>query len=35
VLLTIVFMWLAHRRGHVVPRRRRVGRGEAAAALPQ
>jgi hypothetical protein len=22
VLLTIVFLWLAHRRGHIVPRRR-------------
>ncbi|MER5704723.1 CPBP family intramembrane glutamic endopeptidase [Micromonospora sp. NPDC002296] len=25
VALTLVFMWLAHRRGHLVPRRRAVG----------
>lgn len=24
VVLTLVFMWLAHRRGHIVPRRRRT-----------
>ncbi|MEU8252681.1 CPBP family intramembrane glutamic endopeptidase [Micromonospora inaquosa] len=24
VVLTLVFMWLAHRRGHIVPRRRRA-----------
>jgi membrane protease YdiL (CAAX protease family) len=24
VMLTVVFLWLAHRRGHLVPRRRRV-----------
>ena len=35
VLLTVVFMWLAHRRGHIVPRRRRAGRGEAVATLPR
>ena len=35
VLLTVVFMWLAHRREHIVPRRRRAGRGEAVATLPR
>lgn len=35
VLLTAVFMWLAHRRGHIVPRRRRADRGEAVATLTQ
>ncbi|MFD8689811.1 CPBP family intramembrane glutamic endopeptidase [Streptomyces sp. NPDC059651] len=30
VVLTGVFMWLAHRRGHVVPRRRRAVRSETA-----
>ncbi|MEU9204411.1 CPBP family intramembrane glutamic endopeptidase [Streptomyces sp. NPDC048332] len=29
-VLAAVFMWLAHRRGHVVPRRRRAVRSEAA-----
>ncbi|WP_030915769.1 CPBP family intramembrane glutamic endopeptidase [Streptosporangium amethystogenes] len=33
-LLTIVFMWLAHRRGNVVPRRRSARSG-ATATLPQ
>ncbi|WP_063735312.1 CPBP family intramembrane glutamic endopeptidase [Streptomyces sp. RTd22] len=32
VLTTIVFMWLAYRRGHVVPRRRRAERAERAEA---
>ena len=31
VLLTVVFMWLAHRRGHVVPRRRRAAADRVAA----
>ncbi|WP_026403117.1 CPBP family intramembrane glutamic endopeptidase [Actinomadura rifamycini] len=33
-VLTVVFMWLAHRRGHVVPRRRR-DRAAATATLAQ
>lgn len=32
VLVTIAFMWLAHRRGHVVPRRR-ADRNDAATRL--
>ncbi|MGW0432041.1 CPBP family intramembrane glutamic endopeptidase [Micromonospora sp. NPDC003197] len=32
VALTVVFMWLAHRRGHLVPRRRRVDAAETATA---
>ncbi|MFC7329088.1 CPBP family intramembrane glutamic endopeptidase [Marinactinospora rubrisoli] len=35
VLATIVFMWLARRRGHLVPLRRRDGRGRATATLPR
>ncbi|MEV7425810.1 MULTISPECIES: CPBP family intramembrane glutamic endopeptidase [unclassified Streptomyces] len=35
VLATVAFMWLAHRRGHLVPRRRRAGRVDAATKLPQ
>nr|WSW67124.1 CPBP family intramembrane metalloprotease [Streptomyces sp. NBC_00995] len=34
-VLTGVFMWLAHRRGHVVPLRRRAARGEATLTVPQ
>ncbi|MFJ7996547.1 lysostaphin resistance A-like protein [Streptomyces sp. NPDC096310] len=34
VLLTAVFLWLAHRRGHLVPRRRRAGRVPAAPSAP-
>ena len=34
VLMTIVFMWLARRRGNLVPRRRSA-RGDVAATLPQ
>ncbi|MEE6260205.1 CPBP family intramembrane glutamic endopeptidase [Plantactinospora sonchi] len=30
VLLTLVFLWLAHRRGHLVPRRRRRAAGSPA-----
>jgi len=33
VLLTIVFLWLARRRGHIVPRRRRADRAAATATL--
>jgi hypothetical protein len=33
VLLTIVFLWLAHRRGHIVPRRRRTADNQAAATV--
>ncbi|MEU8610056.1 type II CAAX endopeptidase family protein [Actinoplanes sp. NPDC048791] len=32
VALTVVFMWLAHRRGHIVPRRRRAAAEPAATA---
>jgi membrane protease YdiL (CAAX protease family) len=32
VVLTLVFMWLAHRRGHIVPRRRRTAGDPAATA---
>ena len=35
VLATIAFMWLAHRRGHVVPRRRRAERTDTTATLPR
>ncbi|MEO3924172.1 CPBP family intramembrane glutamic endopeptidase [Micromonosporaceae bacterium B7E4] len=35
VLLTIVFMWLARRRGHLVPRRRRTARTDPTATLAQ
>lgn len=35
VLATIAFMWLAYRRGHVVPRGRRAARIEGAATLPR
>ena len=35
VLLTIAFLWLAHRRGHIVPRRRRADRVDATAKLPR
>ncbi|MDL4815531.1 CPBP family intramembrane glutamic endopeptidase [Actinomadura opuntiae] len=35
VMLTILFMWLAHRRDRVVARRRRAGRGSEAARLAQ
>ncbi|MFJ2089677.1 lysostaphin resistance A-like protein [Streptomyces sp. NPDC087901] len=35
VVLTAVFMWLAHRRGHVVPRRRRAARVEATTTVPR
>ncbi|XVS60683.1 lysostaphin resistance A-like protein [Actinosynnema sp. CA-299493] len=31
--LTVVFLWLAHRRGHLVPRRRRADRALATATL--
>ncbi|MFW6639134.1 CPBP family intramembrane glutamic endopeptidase [Nocardiopsis algeriensis] len=34
-LMTVVFLWLAHRRGHMVPRRRRADRVAAATTLPQ
>jgi membrane protease YdiL (CAAX protease family) len=33
VLLTVVFLWLAHRRGHIVPRRRRSAGTEATATV--
>ncbi|KAF4411054.1 MULTISPECIES: CPBP family intramembrane glutamic endopeptidase [Streptomyces] len=33
LVLTLVFMWLAHRRGRMVPRRRRAGRADAATTL--
>jgi membrane protease YdiL (CAAX protease family) len=37
VLLTLVFLWLAHRRGHIVPfgSRRRAKRVDSAATLPR
>jgi len=35
VLATIAFMWLAHRRGHVVPRRKPAERIDATATLPR
>jgi membrane protease YdiL (CAAX protease family) len=35
VLATIVFLWLARRRGHLVPRRRRAGRVGATATVPR
>jgi membrane protease YdiL (CAAX protease family) len=35
VLTTIVFMWLARRRGHLVPRRRRAARAETTTTLPR
>lgn len=35
VLLTIVFLWLAHQRGNLVPRRRRADRVETTVTLPQ
>ncbi|NGO44787.1 CPBP family intramembrane glutamic endopeptidase [Streptomyces ureilyticus] len=35
VLATVVFMWLAYRRGHVVPRRRRAERIDATDKLPR
>ena len=35
LVLTAVFMWLARRRGHVVPPRRRAGRTGAIATLPR
>ncbi|WP_405583841.1 CPBP family intramembrane glutamic endopeptidase [Streptomyces sp. NBC_01092] len=35
VLATIAFMWLAYRRGHVVPRGRRAARIEGTATLPR
>ncbi|MET9565719.1 MULTISPECIES: CPBP family intramembrane glutamic endopeptidase [Streptomyces] len=35
VLATVAFMWLAHRRGHVVPRSGRAGRADATATLPR
>jgi membrane protease YdiL (CAAX protease family) len=33
LLLTLVFLWLAHRRGHVVPRRRRAAGAEPTATV--
>ncbi|GAA5126746.1 CPBP family intramembrane glutamic endopeptidase [Pseudonocardia adelaidensis] len=35
VVLTIVFSWLAHRRGRIVPLRRRIARSGAVATLPR
>lgn len=35
LLLTIVFLWLAHRRGNIVPRSRRAARVEPTATLPR
>ena len=35
VLLTVVFLVLAHRRGHIVPRRRRAAGAEATATVPR
>lgn len=35
VLATIAFMWLAHRRGHVVPRRQQAERTDTTATLPR
>jgi hypothetical protein len=35
VVMTIVFMWLARRRGNVVPRRRRTARVGATVTLSQ
>ncbi|AYL34481.1 MULTISPECIES: CPBP family intramembrane glutamic endopeptidase [Streptomyces] len=34
-LLTLAFLWLAHRRGRLVPRRRRADRADATATLPR
>ncbi|MGW0547926.1 CPBP family intramembrane glutamic endopeptidase [Streptomyces altiplanensis] len=34
-LLTIVFLWLAHRRGNIVPRSRRAARVNSTATLPR
>jgi membrane protease YdiL (CAAX protease family) len=33
VVLTLVFMWLAHRRGHLIPRRRRAAGARATATV--
>jgi membrane protease YdiL (CAAX protease family) len=33
LLLTVVFLWLAHRRGHIVPRRRRAADATATATV--
>ncbi|MEV0745358.1 CPBP family intramembrane metalloprotease [Streptomyces sp. NBC_00184] len=35
VVMTAVFMWLAHRRGHVVPRRRRAVRSANTTTVPR
>ncbi|GAA3958793.1 type II CAAX endopeptidase family protein [Streptomyces marokkonensis] len=35
VVLTIVFLWLAHRRGNIKPRPRRVARVDSTATLPR
>jgi membrane protease YdiL (CAAX protease family) len=35
VVLTLVFMWLAHRRGHIVARRRRTAGVQATATVPR
>lgn len=35
VLVTVVFMWIARRRGRIVPLRRRVARPEATTTLPE
>ncbi|MGW5233453.1 CPBP family intramembrane glutamic endopeptidase [Streptomyces nodosus] len=35
VLMMIVFLWLAHRRGHLVPLRRHAARAAATATLPR
>ncbi|MFJ3980785.1 CPBP family intramembrane glutamic endopeptidase [Streptomyces fungicidicus] len=34
-LLTLAFLWLAHRRGRLVPRRRRADRADTTATLPR
>ncbi|MEU1774794.1 type II CAAX endopeptidase family protein [Streptomyces sp. NPDC053741] len=35
VLITAVFLWLAHRRGNLVPRRRSAGKATATSTLPR
>jgi uncharacterized protein len=35
VVVTVVFLWLARRRGRLVPFRRRAGQVDAAITLPQ
>jgi uncharacterized protein len=35
VVLTVVFLWLAKRRGHIVPRRHRTAQAPATATVTQ